>query len=339
VAKKKEVIEGFNKEEIIKRLTKEYGNVLLSGDLILNKPKHVIKVSPSFDYGFSRGIPEGCTVNLSGKPKSGKTTLALHIAAKCQLPENGSRQVIYGDIEERLKSMNLGGIEGLKPEEIIVVQSIKGNILFAERQLDILLKLAKDIDNFVMILDSVSALAPEKEFVDDTDASRRASGPKLLKDWLKKMKGVVSTNNGILILIHHMIANTSGKGKMFYEDGGNYVQHQSDIKAVCKTSIARADSDNRIVGKDMLWKIEWSAFGEEKEINSYLTYGIGIDEVLELINFGAEFAIIDKAGSWYTLPKSGERFQGQEKLYNFLLSKEGKEDLEFIREQVTEILG
>jgi RecA/RadA recombinase len=97
--------------ETLASIKSDYGeDVIVTGDRVLEEEKIIIPISPKLDLITNGGMPEGCWVTLVGKPKSGKTSLALHIAANCQKPEYGEREVYYFDIEGRFKTMNLRGV-------------------------------------------------------------------------------------------------------------------------------------------------------------------------------------------------------------------------------------
>ena len=168
----------------------------------------------------------------------------------------------------------------------------------------------------------------------------RAGTPKLLSSFCKQMGTVVPIQKTIIIIIQHLIANTSGYGKAYIEDGGQKIKYQSDIKlrskGVKKWSVGNSDTP---IGQIISWTVEHSALGPPGAVvDSYLSYGKGIDSVCEWINLGADFGLISKAGAWFTCnfmedhekeAKAIEfdpttKFQGQEKLYQFL---QGNPDL------------
>jgi recombination protein RecA len=49
-------------------------------------------------------------------------------------------------------------------------------------------------------------------------------------------------------------------------------------------------------------------------MQSYIRYGIGIDESAELCNLCVNLGLIKKAGAWYNVVGNEEKFQGLEKL-------------------------
>jgi len=327
----------------IKEIIKKYGRVISTGNQILEKRKDykVISVSPSIDLALGGGIKEGSWVIITGDPKCGKTTTALQIAAICQ---NEGRPIIYLDAEGRLKEMNLLGVDGLDKEKMQVIHS-EDEPLSAETFLDIAVKLvsAKDNHGCVCIIDSTSALMPEKELDGDMSPGR-AGLPRILSVFCKKMGQIVPNQRATMIIITHFIANTSGYGASRMPDCGKKIQYQADTRMEVKSISPWIQSDKQ-VGQAVNWKVVCSSMGAPgTECQSWIRYGKGIDHTQELVMLGLDMGLIAKAGAWLTCeflashldiikkvnPEvdvsdieavlKSVKFQGQERLYNFLQS-------------------
>jgi RecA/RadA recombinase len=282
------------------------GGLLMGASYLVDNPKQVISVSPASDLGLGGGIPEGSWVGLSGPPKCGKTTLSLHIAAKGQREEFGSRPTFLFDVEHRIKELHLLGIKGLKLAKdgddssgLRVIRSIRGNIIGAEEFLTAATNIIKSNPGAIVIIDSTSALCSAKELSSDISGQMRSLGPKILAAFCRQMGPVVPVNNCIVISIQHLIANTSGFGASQYEDSGRKVQYQGDVKMRCKSSQAWKDGEVQI-GQKTEWTVSWSALGPPgATITNWLRYGVGIDETTELIDLGLDTGLISSAGAWY----------------------------------------
>ena len=73
-----------------------------------------------------------------------------------------------------------------------------------------------------------------------------------------------------------------------------------------------------MVGQIPVWQIVTSALGPPVEkTESFIRYGTGIDEAWEIMRLGIDLGMIEKGGAWFTVP-GGEKFQGEEKLYNHI---------------------
>lgn len=314
---------------IYEEISKEYGDGIISqAKTFAQESQQVISVSPALDLALNGGIPEGSWVTLSGRPKIGKTSLAMHFCRKCQLSENGARDIYYFDIEGRLKKMNL--LPGINPEKFFIIRSQQGKILNAEEFLTIAEKIACTKPKCVIVLDSVSALCTETEFNNDMSAMQRADGPKLLAKFCRKMAGRIPVNNLIVIAITHIMANPTGYGNPTQEKSGFAVQFQVDVKLKAKTmKLWEIPSQSKPIGQSVTWVMETSALGgiPFTEVESHIRYGQGIDELYELINLSVDLGLIAKGGAWYTCgflsgliddyDEKKFKFQGQEKLYEF----------------------
>ncbi len=316
-------------EQLKKDVNKKYGaDVIVSATDVLDRNRQVIRTTPALDFAL-HGVPEGSWVLLSGPPKCGKTTLALQMAANAQQQFN--KPIFYGNIEHRVDEKALSGIHGLDVAAISVIESKPNKILMAQDFLQEFTNIIKTVPGCVLIIDSTSALCAEKEYTEDITSQARNEGPKLLATFCRKMAAVVPVQRATLIIIQHLIANTSGYGSPFYEDGGNKIQYQADVKLRCsswqKWNRVTADDATRI-GQVVNWQIINSALGPPgAKIQGYLRYGYGVDDVKEYISLGLDLGLIDKGGAWYTF---GElKSQGEEKLRAALL--ENPEKLEELK--------
>lgn len=328
-------------ETIEKLLTKKYGDIFASGSDIVLKPKQIIPVGPKLDIGLSGGVPEGSWFIVSGKPKLGKSTLALQLCATCQKPEYGSRQCYYLDAEGRLTNKLLNGIDGLDNSKISIIRSKQGNILSAEKFLTIAEQLIKTEPNIVLIIDSASAMCSQSEMDgDEIKGTGRNNGPKLLAEFTRKLANVVPVQNSIVIIIQHMIANTSGYGPAFMEDGGNKIQYQADIKIRGRTFSKWEDNSKKQIGQICTWDVVYSALGAPgATVESYIRFGKGIDVTWELIDIAIDVDLIEKSGSWMTLNFLEEpiKLQGQQKVWEFL--EQSPESALLLNNKIKEMLN
>jgi len=324
-------------EQLKQEINKRHGtDVIINADNIIDKNRKIVSVSPVIDFALNGGIPEGSWVLLSGVPKSGKSITALQIAANAQ--QQYGKDVFIGNVEHRINKKELSGIHNLDISKIEVIQSQRKKILMAQDFLQEFTHIIKTVPGCVLIVDSSSALCAEKEFTEDVTAQARNEGPKLLANFCRKMASIVPVQDVILIIIQHLIANTSGYGTPFYEDGGNKVQYQADIKLRCtsfqKWELKPNDAATR-VGQVANWQVITSALGPPGgKVQSYIRYGYGIDDVKEIIGLGLDMGVITKGGAWYSIKFQDEefKFQGEEKFRNALVDE--TELLDHIKKQI-----
>lgn len=331
-------------KDVVKALQKKYeleDGVLASASEIIDNPKMIVPMSPYLDAALGGGVPEGSFISLAGPPGAGKTSLALDFAATCQKPEYGSRFVLYVDIEGRIKPMNLRGTPGLdlSDEKFMILKSVKGSILSAEQNLNITHDMIRDIPGIVVIVDSTSALCPAKEQSSEVSGEIRSLGPKILASFCRKTGTTVPVNNSMIVLIQHVIANTSGYGSPYIEDSGTKIRFQSNVKMIAKSFRDWKEGEN-IIGQIVNWDIIKSALGKPSDRpEMYLRYGYGIDKIWETISIATELDLIKKKGSWFEVPflDPPVKSQGQTKIWNHF--RENPKDFEklvsTIKESVT----
>jgi len=263
------------------------------------------------------------------------------ILQTCANAQKQGKKVIWLDVEHRLKKLNLSGIEGLDTSEdkFHIVQSQKGKILTAEEFLDIATEFLKNESDIFLVIDSVSALCASAESIADVTAQARNAGPKLMGNFWRKSKDLVPVQNSNVVMIIHLIANTSGYGAKWIEDGGQKIQYACDIKIRNKKTEDWLDGD-KIIGIMPEWEIETSALGPPcKSVSCRFKFGKGIDKAAELMDLAFDFGLISKAGAWYNLDFALElpeaqsfvtedkktkekslKLQGEKNVYEFLVA-------------------
>lgn len=338
-----------------KEFIKKYGQYVTTGERVLEQKKNykVISVSPATDLALGGGIKEGSWLMLSGPPKSGKTTTSMQIIANCQAE---GRKIIYLDVEGRLKEMNFE-VPGIDPSKVTIIRSEK-EPLAAEDFLEIGKQLASLPENegCVLVIDSISSLIPKRDLGEVVDGQTRPGLPKILSDFCKKMGQIVPNQKVLVIMITHMITNTSGYGAGRMADGGVKIQYQADtrmeVKGI-KPWETGNDKNKQVIGLTVTWKAICSSIGRPNvEFESWIRFGHGIDKVQEIIHIASELGLIDVNASWYDLDYLQDpevkaeagleadfnpKLQGQEKVYNFLT--ENRKCYEILERKVKEMLA
>jgi recombination protein RecA len=307
----------------VENILKKYGDIVTAGTGLLDKKTQVFPISPSIDFAIGGGVPEGSFVSISGPPGCGKSTTTLQLIANCQRPEfyiNGKpRKIFYADVEHRLKPMNMRGVVGLNPEGIQVIKSTKEHILSAQEFLDVIEALIKDPENegCIVVVDSSSALCPADEMVAETSGQIRSTQPKIMAHWCRKMAGPVKVMSATVIMIQHLITNTSGYGEKWQVDGGEKLKFQLDVNITTRNKPEDWEEDGAKIGQIVEWKVIKSAMGQSgNTARSCLRYGKGLDAIKETFILGVDLGIINKAGAWFSFDMNGEtiKTQGEAKM-------------------------
>lgn len=303
---------------VLKELRKKYGDTIcISGKQLMDRPQIILPLSPAFNLNLKGGIPSGTLSIFSEKPKCGKTSTVLSFIAKCQA---AGKYVYYMDIEYRLKKMNIMNIDGLHLDEehMTIIRSSEEKIMHAEDYLEAGEYIANSHPGCVIIYDSASALCSEKESTADIKAQARNDGPKLLASFTRKLSNVIAINDITMVMIQHLIANTSGYGPAWMEDGGNKIIYAMDTKMRIKSSKAwtvGSGENEKQIGLLITWEVVTGALGciPGTEFDSYLRFNMGVDSLMELIDMGVSTSVISKSGTWFTL--GDLKCQGVEKFH------------------------
>ena len=303
---KKKKVNKFDTDVVSSSIVSKYGDVVRSGTEVLESINslEVIGVSPALDIALGGGLREGSVVVMTGDPKSGKTTTALHFASKCQAK---GKRVIYLNTEGRLSKQNFEGIKGLKSDDILIVESTDDKILSAEDFLNIVEYYVNNDPGALIITDSLSNMVPQVELDGEVRTGVRNALPRLLSMFFKRISGTLAKNKTILVCITHNIANTGGSpyspNKM--ADCGNMLQYQAGTNMVIthrgKWQVPKDTGPH--VGQIANWSVKTSCAGgfPNSTAESWIRYGIGIDETQEVVQTACEFRLIKTAGAWYTI--------------------------------------
>lgn len=237
------------------------------------------------------------------------------MAAEAQKEENGRRRVFYINAEGRIKPRDLAGIKGLSLEEDVftLIGSKAGNIITCEKYCSLIEKIANECPNSVIIIDSISILSPESEWTNEIGKQDRGAGNKIFGQLCRKLAPVLPINKNIILGITHQYANTSGYGASIIEKSANAFKYAEDIKLVGKKKELLADEKTgRAYGQSIEWYVDFSALGPPgQKVNSYITYGKGLDKELELTKLATDVGIVAKKGAWYSFNGDDFKHQGE----------------------------
>lgn len=314
MSKKKGNINKFSDDSITSSILTKYGDVVRSGTEVLESINslEIIGISPALDIALGGGLREGSVVVMTGDPKSGKTTTALHFAAKCQAK---NKKVIYVNTEGRLSKQNFDGIKNLQPDNILIVESTDERVLSAEDFLNIIEYYINNDPGCLIIADSLSNMVPAVELEGEVRTGVRNALPRLLSMFFKRISGTLMKNKSILICITHNIANTGGSpyAPQKMADCGNMLQYQAGTNMVIthrgKWQVPKDTGQH--VGQIANWSIKTSNAGgrPNSTAESWIRYGIGIDEVQEIVQIACEFRLIKASGAWYTIQCAVEELE------------------------------
>ena len=237
------------------------------------------------------GVPKGRIIEIYGPESSGKTTVALHIAAEAQ---KSGGAVAFIDAEHALDPSYARKI-GVDTENLIVSQPDTG-----EQGLEIAEALVRSGAIDVLIVDSVAALVPKAEIEGEMGDSHMGLQARLMSQALRKLAGTVSKTNCVAIFINQLRekigvmfgspeTTTGGRALKFY------ASVRLDIRRI--DSIKSADA---IIGNRTRVKVTKNKVAPPfKQAEFDIMYNEGISRTGNLVDVGVKEGIVQKSGAWF----------------------------------------
>lgn len=274
------------------------------------------------------GIPKGRITEIYGPESSGKTTLALHIAAEVQKKEG---TVVFIDAEHALDTKYARRL-GVDTSKLLVSQPDCG-----EQALEICETLITSGSVDLVVIDSVAALVPRAEIDGEMTDQQPGLQARLMSKAMRKLTALTAKASCSIIFINQIRMKI---GVMFGSpettSGGNALKFYSSVRMDIRR-IGSIKDNTDVTGNRVRVKVVKNKVAAPfRQAEFDIVFNEGISQAGEIIDLGVENGIIDKAGSWYSY--RGERLgQGREGAKGFL--KENPEVKDEIKGLILETLG
>lgn len=257
-----------------------------------------------------QGIPRGRIIEVFGPESSGKTTLALHVAAQAQ--KTGGIAAII-DAEHAFDPV-WGKKLGVELDTLLVSQPNSG-----EEAMQIAELLIKSNAVDVIIVDSVAALVPKQELEGEIGDSHVGLQARLMSQSMRKLTGAIAKSKTAVIFINQIREKI---GVMFGSPETTPGGRALKFYASCRIDVRRIGQlkeGEEVVGQRVRAKVVKNKVAPPFRVAEFdMMQNCGISYEGDLLDLGVTHKVIARSGAWF---KYGETYlgQGKEKARTFLI--------------------
>lgn len=334
LAKKAAVVKPATKEDkkaalegALAQLKKKYGegavmrlgqNTTLNVDAI---PTGSMTLDMALGIG---GVPRGRIVEIYGPESSGKTTVALQIAAEAQKLDG---EVAFIDVEHALDPVYAKAL-GVNIDDLLVSQPDCG-----EQALEIAEALVRSGAIDVIVVDSVAAMTTRAEIDGEMGDNHVGQLARLMSQAMRKLTSSIAKSNCVAIFINQIREKIGVLyGNPETTPGGRALKFYSSVRIDVRKGEAIKEG-SEIIGTRTKCKVVKNKVAPPfKECEFDIMYGKGISRTGEVLDLAVDLDIIKKSGSWFSY--NGNKLgQGRDNVKAVL-----KGDAELMKEVEAKIL-
>jgi len=326
----------------------------------------------ALDLGIGGGWPRGRISMLKGAYSAGKSVVTLLGAANAQRCDRYTgRPFLVKRLDGSLEEVDFGG-KGRKPvpmrvvvfdaehsfdpdwaakwgvnvEDIYVIQAD-----YAEKGIDVADLCIRSGECDFMIVDSVAALTPTVEIEESAEKWQVGVSARLMNKALRKWTsglnapGLLAQTKCTMLLVNQMRLDISGFKPKLTSPGGKGLDHYESIELRFRQDDMVFDPvTERPIGSDVEFTLKKNKTAPMSNGGRFklfygnspsLGYSVGdTDTDEQILRLAAYWGLIEKSGSWLSLPGSEKKFQGMANFTQFV--KENTLVLEGLAEKITE---
>ena len=256
-----------------------------------------------------KGIPRGRIVEIFGPESSGKTTLALTVAAHAQ-KEGGVAAFI--DAEHALDPSWARKI-GVNIDDLLVSQPDSG-----EQALEICELLVRSNAVDLIVVDSVAALVPKAEIEGEMGDASMGLQARLMSQAMRKLTGIIARSSCTVVFINQIREKI---GVMFGSPetttGGRALKFYSSVRIDVRRTGALKEGDVTVGSRTRARIVKNKIAPPFRDAEFDIMYDEGISASGDLIDLAVDTKVVQKSGSWFSYGDT-RLAQGREAAKHFL---------------------
>jgi recombination protein RecA len=254
----------------------------------------------SVDNAMGGGLPKGKIVEIFGPESSGKTSLAMHLAAKAQAE---GKVVCYIDAEigfnyDFAKQVGLD----VSPTKFVLVQPENG-----EKGLEIAMAMLDVEDIGVIVIDSVPGLAPRAMMDGAVGDNHIGLLARLMSKFCPMIVKKLDVSQCSIIFVNQLREKI---GVMFGSPettpGGRALPFYSSIRIRVRKTKFIEDNLKNVVGMRAEMHVKKNKTAPPWRKAEYeLYFGTGFSQEIDMVENAIALGIITKSGSWISYRPDG----------------------------------
>ena len=257
------------------------------------------------------GVPRGRIVEIYGPESSGKTTVALHVAAQAQ---KLGGEVAFIDVEHALDPVYAKAL-GVDIDNLLVSQPDSG-----EQALEIAEALVRSGAIDCIVLDSVAAMVTKAEIEGDMGDTHVGLLARLMSQAMRKLTSVISKSNCVAIFINQVREKIGVVyGNPETTPGGRALKFYSSVRIEVRKGEPIKNGAEIIGARTKCKVVKNKVAPPFKECEFDMMFGQGLDRVGAVCDLAVDLDIIKKSGAWFSY--NGQKIgQGRENAKEYLRS-------------------
>lgn len=273
-----------------------------------------------------KGIPRGRIVEIFGPESSGKTTLALTVAAHAQ---KAGGVAAFIDAEHALDPSWARRI-GVNIDELLVSQPDSG-----EQALEICELLVRSSAVDLIVVDSVAALIPKAEIEGEMGEAVVGLQARLMSQAMRKLTGVIARSNCTVVFINQIREKIGVVyGSPETTPGGRALKFYASVRIDVRRTGAVKEGETTVGSRTRARVVKNKVAPPFRDAEFDIMFDEGISATGDLVDMAAEADVIQKSGAWYSYGQV-RLGQGRENTKKFL--KENPDLFQEIREEMLKI--